>query len=317
MRQNWTKLGVIHAVDGAAPWSRTHAQCPTAVMIEDGIFRVYYGTRDERNRTRTTFIDVDADDPTRVLYRHLEPILELGRLGTFDESGVMPNWALTHDGKVYFHYLGWNVGATVRYRVALGLAVSEDGGTTFERVSEGPVMDRSMEDPIGVSTNCVLVDGGVWKSWYMSYTGWEIHDGMTEPLYHIRYAESPDGIRWVPKGRVCIDYADENEGGIARPSVLRTARGYRMWYSTRMRSGYREDAARSYRMGYAESPDGLNWTRMDDRAGPQPSGQGWDSMMAAYPNVCEHKGRLIMFYNGDGFGSSGIGCAVLEETEEA
>lgn len=313
MKQQWTKLGVIHTVDGKASWNRTHAQCPTALPIGDDVLRVYYGTRDGQNRTRTTFIDVDANDPTRVLYRHDRPILELGRLGTFDESGVMPNWALEHDGKVYFHYLGWNVGATVRYRVALGLAVSEDGGTTFERVSEGPVMDRSMIDPIGVSTNCVLIDQGVWKSWYMSYTGWEVHDSLTEPLYHIRYAESPDGVHWTPSGKVCIDYADGNEGGIARPSVLKTHGGYRMWYSTRMRSGYREDEARSYRMGYAESNDGLDWTRMDERAGLTTSGDGWDSMMVAYPNVCAHGGRLIMFYNGNGFGASGIGCAQLVE----
>jgi hypothetical protein len=68
----------------------------------------------------------------------------------------------------------------------------------------------------------------------------------------------------------------------------------------------------SYRLGYAESPDGLTWSRRDEQVGIEPSASGWDSEMMEYPYVFEHKGRKHMLYNGNGFGESGFGYAVLE-----
>ena len=79
-----------------------------------------------------------------------------------------------------------------------------------------------------------------------------------------------------------------------------------MWYS------YRGDA---YRMGYAESEDGLEWERKDAEAGIDVSEEGWDSEMIEYPCVFEHRGSWYMLYNGNGYGSSGIGLAELETDE--
>ena len=66
-------------------------------------------------------------------------------------------------------------------------------------------------------------------------------------------------------------------------------------------------------MGYAESQDGLKWTRMDDRAGIDVSSQGWDSTMVCYPNIVSVDGVPHMFYNGNGHGTSGFGYAVWQD----
>ena len=79
---------------------------------------------------------------------------------------------------------------------------------------------------------------------------------------------------------------------------------YRMWYCYR---------GASYRIGYAESADGLDWTRMDARAGIDLAPEGWDSEMLAYPFVFDHAGRRYLFYNGNGYGRSGLGWAVLDD----
>jgi len=50
--------------------------------------------------------------------------------------------------------------------------------------------------------------------------------------YHIRYAESEDGIHWKPNGMVCIDY-QKDEYAIARPVVYREDGIYKMWYCYR------------------------------------------------------------------------------------
>ena len=36
---------------------------------------------------------------------------------------------------------------TVSYRLAIGLAVSEDGGQTYRRYSSGPLLDRDRDEP--------------------------------------------------------------------------------------------------------------------------------------------------------------------------
>jgi hypothetical protein len=149
--------------------------------------------------------------------------------------------------------------------------------------------------------------------WYLSGLEWKIHAGNPEPYYHIKYAESTDGIHWKREGRVCVDFKTPNEGGIARPSVLKDGKTYRMWYSYRGGIDYRTNRSHSYRIGYAESQDGLEWVRKDDEVGITISEGGWDSEMIAYPFVIDINDRRYMFYNGNGFGKSGIGYAVLEE----
>jgi hypothetical protein len=86
-----------------------------------------------------------------------------------------------------------------------------------------------------------------------------------------------------------------------------------MWYCYRGSIDYRTDKQQSYRLGYAESIDGLRWARKDNEVGIDRSETGWDSVMMCYPYIYEHKGRKYLFYNGNGFGESGLGYAVLEE----
>ena len=78
-----------------------------------------------------------------------------------------------------------------------------------------------------------------------------------------------------------------------------------MWYCYRGRDF-------AYRIGYAESEDAIRWCRRDVEAGISASQGGWDSEMICYPYIFDHKGERYMLYNGNGYGASGIGLAVLE-----
>ena len=89
---------------------------------------------------------------------------------------------------------------------------------------------------------------------------------------------------------------DADEYAIARPTVVRDGDRYRMWYCSR---------GPAYRLGYAESADGLTWDRRDDEAGLEPSPGGWDSEMICYPAVYEADGRRFLLYNGNGYGATG------------
>lgn len=304
------KQGVVYKPYEDKEWAKTHAQVPTIDVVDEKTWRVYYATRDTENRSRISYIDVEAGNPERVLYVHDQPVLSLGRLGTFDDCGVMPSWIVTHNGLKYLYYIGWTVRNTIPYHNSVGVAVSRDGGRTFSRLSEGPLLGTTFSEPFFTGTSCVLVEDGLWRMWYLSCTKWEIHEGKPEPYYHIKYAESQDGIHWVREGTVAIDYTSEAEGGIVKASVLKENGKYKMWYSYRASHGYRKDVSKSYRIGYAESQDGKRWTRMDHEAGIDVSENGWDSEMLAYPHVVLHGNTKFMFYNGNGFGRSGFGYAV-------
>lgn len=308
--QSWNKKGLVHAVDGRFWWAQTHAQVPTVDPCADGVLRIYFSSRDAQNRSRIGMIEVDANDPQRVLYVHPEPVLDLGPPGTFDDSGVMPSWIVRRDGLVYLYYIGWNVRNTVPYHNSVGLAVSEDG-VHFRRLRDGPIMDRNADEPYFCATTCVLPDGDRWRNWYLSCTEWVTLEGGMEPRYHLKYAESRDGIYWERQGVVAIDYKSPSEGGIVRASVLKQGSGWRMWYCYRSHVDYRSDSSSSYRIGYAESPDGVAWTRLDEASGIDTSPGEWDGFMLAYPHVIENAGKLQMFYNGDGFGRSGFGYAEM------
>ena len=104
-----------------------------------------------------------------------------------------------------------------------------------------------------------------------------------------------------------------NTGAIGRPCVYKEDGVYKMLYSYRGVRGYRDDPTQSYRLGYAESTDGLVWTRRDDEVGIERSESGWDSEMIEYSSLYQHAGRRYLFYNGNGFGKTGFGYAEQQD----
>lgn len=309
-RLRWVKRGVVYCVDERLPWARSHAQIPTIESVNPESLSVLFSSRDSANRSMIAKIELDPHSPSRILCVYPQPILPLGKLGAFDDCGMMPSSVVDWRGDRYLYYIGWNVRNTVPYHNSVGLAVSSDGGKSYRRMFDGPVMDRTAEEPYFCATTCIRIENGIWRNWYLSCTGWQMVEGYPEPRYHLKYAESVDGIHWRRDGRVAIDYADASEGGIVRASVVKDGSAYRMWYCYRGLAGYRGNRTASYRIGYAESDDGLDWKRMDDFAGIDPSDEGWDSFMVAYPEVVKMGEQYCLFYNGNGFGETGFGYAL-------
>ena len=145
-------------------------------------------------------LDVDPNNLSTILHINNRPILSLGKLGTFDDSGIMPSCIVTHERKKYMYYIAWNPQVTVSYRLSIGLAISEDGGQTFFKFSEGPVCDRSVYEPYFNTAPFVLIENGIWRMWYISCTEWLMIKNYPEPKYHVKYCESLDGIQWNKKG---------------------------------------------------------------------------------------------------------------------
>jgi hypothetical protein len=311
---NWIKKGRIYTLPKNHEWAKSHAQMPVALLIPGNKIRIYFSSRDSKNQSRPSFIDVSSNNPKEVLYEHNKPILELGKSGAFDDCGIIPSWAIEIKGEIYLYYIGWNVRNTVPYYNSVGLAISKDGGTTFSKFSEGPLWDRNYIEPYFSATTCILrEENGLFRNWYLSCTGYTDWKGKMEPRYHIKYCESSNGIDWRREGKVAIDFTNDHEAGIVKASVIKKAGKYYMWYAYRNIDNYRTDTHNSYRIGYATSVNAINWDRKDDSTGIDISKDNrWDSQMLCYPHVIELNDDFVMFYNGNGFGQSGFGFAVLK-----
>lgn len=300
--QQWIKKGLIFAPDQSSDWLYSHAALPVVDRVGES-YRIYFSSRDKQGRAQIGFLETEPGTIDNVRLVSEQPVIALGTLGAFDDSGVTTSWIVDHGQKKYHYYSGWSLGVTVPFYFFVGLAISNDGGETYQRVSAGPILERNAIDPYLTASPCVLVEEGKWRMWYVSGSGWELEDEVPRHRYHIKYAESADGIRWKREGIVCIDYQSAEEYAFARPCVIKEDGVYKMWYSYR--------GAR-YRIGYAESADGLEWTRKDQDCGISVSESGWDSEMIEYPYVFQHQGERYMLYNGNDYGKSGIGLAVLE-----
>lgn len=307
MAWRWRKLGLIfRPEDAGVPWMVSHAAVPVAEFVEGDVYRVYFATRTEDQVARIGYVLVDVGGHPRVLHVGVDPVLEPGGIGTFDEHGVIPSCILEHGGQKWLYYIGWNRGARrPLFYASIGLARCVDGKSGFEKLSTAPLMSRGPHDPCLVTLPHVTRYGDRLRMTYTSGIRWTESGGALQSHYHIKYAESGDGIDWRRDGAVAVDFAGSEETNIARSWVVEDEGVLRMWFCyVRGESGYR--------IGYAESYDYLRWTRNDSLAGIDVSPSGVDSAMIAYPNVVRHCGRMFMFYNGNAFGKDGFCLAVME-----
>ncbi len=305
----WEKKGLIFKLSNQWEWAKSHACVPTAIELENCI-RLYFAPRNNMGQSIPVFIDVCKENPKNIINIGKNPIINLGETGSFDDGGIMPCSVVKKGELFYMYYVGWNPSVSVPYRNSIGLIVSKDG-EKFERIYKGPVIDRNLNEPFFTASPCVIYENGKWRIWYASSTGFtkETKNGEYSPLYHIKYGESDDGINWVRDNISAIPPKTFLEC-TARPSVIKENEIYKMWYCFRGSFDYR-DGIDSYKIGYAESIDGIKWKRKDNDVGIDLSENGFDSKMMSYPSVIKIKNKKHMFYNGNNFGVKGIGYAIL------
>lgn len=306
MPMKWERIGRIFCADRHSEWMYSHAMIPIAERIEGDHYRVYFSPRDRLNRGHGAFVEIDLRAPTRVVRIHERPVLEPGDLGCFDDSGALPNSIVHVDGRKLLYYTGINLGVTVKIRNSIGLAEWREDLQRFERCYRGPVIDRTKEQPHFVATPEVRHDDGRYRAWFSSCVRWSLEDSAPKHHYLIEYAESPDGVAWRRDNRVAVGFRDAHEYALGVPRVLKGAGGYEMWFCSRASAG-----RPTYRIRHARSPDGIEWTRAGDDIALDVSESGWDSEMTCYPFVFDHAGSRYMLYNGNGYGRTGFGLAVL------
>jgi len=174
--------------------------------------------------------------------------------------------------------------------------------TPWVRDTNNPVLPRGTNgewDDAFVGGPYVLFDGTTYHMWYAGY------DGSTGT--NIGYATSPDGITWTKySGNPLLTSGPSgswDEVTDYQPSVLFDGTIYHMWF------GGHDGTIR--RIGYATSPDGVNWTKYDDPSTTSPlysnsdpvlnlgSSGRWDDNFVDSPNVLYKDGVFHIWYSGN------------------
>jgi hypothetical protein len=318
MSMKWTKLGkIFNPADHNLIYNGVgFAQSPQPVVFDNHV-RFYFSTRekDESGKflSHPSYVDFDLSFK-QILKVADHEIIPLGKLGCFDEHGIFPFHVVKDGNRLLAYTTGWNRKISVSADASVGLAISENGGESFTKIGDGPVLTASLDEPFLVGDSFVKKFDSLFHMWYIFGVRWAESIGEKEPqrVYKIAHATSEDGINWIRDGKTIIsDVLNQNECQ-ALPTVIEIDSKYHMFFCFREAFGFRTDANKGYRIGYAYSSDLTSWTRDDKALNLSVSETGWDSEMMCYPNVFECDGIVYLAYNGNQFGREGFGLARLE-----
>lgn len=306
MIRHWKKLGQLYVPreNGQHPKLISHAANPLPVHIAGNVYRIFFSARDEQHRSSVGAVDVDILQ-RKVMTTYHNPFFEHGPDGSFYSDGVSIGNCYEVNGIKYMLFMGWQNPLGGHWRGDIGrLIVTPKLALKLDK--EEPLMGSDSTDPISLSYPWVQAKpSGGFDMWYGSTLTWDTGNG--EMLHVIQHASSDDGNNWDRTG-LAVPYELGVAQAFSRPTIVMNDRGkLEMWFS------FRSGAGGKYRIGYAMSEDGTNWKLDLKSAGIDVSPSGWDSEMIEYPFVFDHDGSRYMLYNGNGYGKTGFGLAVLEE----
>ena len=304
VQNNWVKKGVIYSPVNLNYWIKSHTYIPTPYLLNDETIRIFVAFRDEVGVGRVGYVDVQAKNPFDIISISKTPCLDVGVPGTFDDNGVTPISIVNDDGKLYLYYAGWQLSDKVRYLLFAGLAVSTDMGSSFMRVKNVPILERTDQEFLVRSAPVIIKQH---ETWHMIYVGGSktivLQNNKMVPSYSLKYLTSDDGINWGSNPEEVLIPESTTEFGFGRPFIIYEDKIYKMWYSIR-----RFDT--TYTLGYAESADLQKWVRLDNQLDSfRQDINSYENEMQVFAAVIKTKYGNYMFYNGNNFGETGICCA--------
>jgi len=312
----WLKHGLVfNPREVATPqWMEEFAQAPSVLIFEKFV-RVYFSCRPKADAngqyvSYSAFVDLDKENLFKIINISPQPIIELGKLGSFDEFGIYPVSVIKREKEYIAYYAGWTRCESVPFNVAIGIAISKNNGVSFNKIGDGPVISYSPFEPFVISGPKIRKFNDKYYLFYIAGSKWVLDNGKPEPVYKIRMAESNDGISWHKLNMNLIENRIEEDEAQASPDVFFMNDMYHMFFCFRRSINYR-NKENGYRIGYAYSYDLIHWNRNDDYAGIDVSDVGWDSQMISYPHIFELNNKIYMFYLGNDVGKNGFGLAEL------
>lgn len=282
---------------------QSHASNPVPLHLEGDIFRVFFSSRNVFNQSSVSYVDIDIIKQQVIAFEG-EIIHKFGPKGSFFADGISVGDIYTINNQAYMLFMGWQSEGLSHWRGDIGRFKLIDNLELELNPTHPFIGIEHPFDPISLSYPFILFDQGIYKMWYGSTKDWSSEND--EMIHSINYATSNDGENWDRKG-IAIDYEVGVAQAFSKPTVIKKNGLYHMWYSFRSGDGT------PYRIGYSNSKDGIKWNNFFNKSGINVSKAGWDSNMICYPYVFSHKNDFYMLYNGNEYGKTGFGLAILKD----
>ena len=197
------------------------------------------------------------------------------------------------------------------------LEISDELNLKVTKIEKDPVLNPGKLgcfDDNGVSpSSYVLAKNNVH---HLYYIGWKPRSTTRFSLV-AGLAISHDGKNFKRHSMAPLLYQNDLEplSILTAPWVILDNDIFRMWYVSGV-EWINEDLPK-YNIKYAESIDGINWDHKINEKTPYSLSRSndknaWDSQMVEYSCVTKFKNYLLMFYNGNQYGKTGIGLSYLK-----
>jgi hypothetical protein len=304
----WKKHGLICSKETIGiPWFTKNIMVPVPFLLNEKCLRIFVAMCDDDNVARIGYIDVMPDNPKHILGYSESPVLDVGNPGTFSEHGVLPSSIIEMAGSVYIYYSAYQrLSSTIPYTIFSGLAVGD--GHKFKNQTHAPILDRVNNELFVRAAPVVFKEENFYRVFYVSSEGigWINDRGKLLPSYDIKQFTTHSLDDWRNLiGTTSIKLlSDGDEFGLSKISLWLENGIYKAIFAVR-------SVSKIYRLGYAESTDGIIFNRKDKLIGLDVSRFGWDSEMITFPEIYRYKNRTYLFYCGNGYGLGGLGYAEL------
>lgn len=298
----WVRVGWIEPPIGLGEWCASHLSLPFCIPQNATEYRVFFSSRDSDQRSHVGWVDVvfNSDHSFKTSFG-TSPVVCPGNAGTFDEHGVSGSYFEIVDKRLRVWNFGWQRLQGKAWSNAIGLA--EISIYDAESTAENTLIIKSNEfEQHGLAYPYIISQNSIRHLFYGAFDLYGV-PSLNEPYSFIsKRAEIGDDFRLSDRSPMIAHL--NGKSAQSRPCIIRDGSGYRAWVSVK---------GDKYEICSAYSLDLRNWYWSDEGYDLRPNGLNEESQEVCYSHVVDFMDSRLMFYNGDGFGKSGIGIAKWQE----
>ena len=299
--KKWIKKGKIFKNNSDNEYLKSHSSNPLAIHLQDDVYRIFYNSRNKKNASSVAYFDFDILNNV-IVNSDLLPKFKFDFLNNTN-SGISLGENIVFNSKNYIGTMIWYIEEGKHWYGKIGKLELDGNYEIVQNKDNYILLDLDGENPISLSYPSFYEFESKIFMIYGSTLDWNV-DG--EDMIHVLKISSSTNFKdW--KFEQTLPYELGKFQAFSRPSVYvdKIDSSIHLWFS------YREGTGDKYKIGYGNFSDS-QWKLYSDKYTLEVSENGWDSEMVEYPNVFNHKDKLYMLYNGNSYGETGIGLAVLE-----